>query len=108
MKLVMIVKKQIHQLCQFEKKLIEQLKQTTGKEYRSTSECSWKMCIICWNSMHKLRMQTEIKNSVEAGAKVQLEIKEQKSNYSKKITGISNSFTGDLTKTAMQQPWVVN
>ena len=83
-----------------DKDKVEQLKQTTGKEYRSTSSAVGK-CVPLAGTDAQTEMQTEIKNSVE-------EVKGATGNQrakiiaetSKKLTGISNSFTGDLTKTA--------
>ena len=83
-----------------DKDKVEQLKQTTGKEYRSTSSAVGK-CVPLAGTNAQTEMQTEIKNSVE-------EVKGATGNQrakiiaetSKKLTGISNSFTGDLTKTA--------
>ena len=79
---------------------VDQLKQTTGKEYRSTSSAVGK-CVSLAGTNAQTEMQTEIKNSVE-------EVKGATGNQrakiiaetSKKLTGISNSFTGDLTKKA--------
>ena len=79
---------------------VEQLKQTTGKEYRSTSSAVGS-CVALAGTDAQTEIQTEIKNSVE-------EVKGATGNQrakiiaetSKKLTGISNSFTGDLTKNA--------
>jgi len=83
-----------------DKQKVEQLKETTGKEYRSTSSAVGK-CVSLAGTDAQTEMQTEIKNSVE-------EVKGATGNQrakiiaetSKKLTGISNSFTGDLTKKA--------
>ena len=83
-----------------DKDKVEQLKQTTGKDYRSTSSAVGK-CVPLAGTDAQTEIQTEIKNSVE-------EVKGATGNQrakiiaetSKKLTGISNSFTGDLTKTA--------
>ena len=79
---------------------VEQLKKTTGKEYRSTSSAVGS-CVALAGTNAQTEMQTEIKNSVE-------DVKGATGNQrakiiaetSKKLTGISNSFTGDLTKNA--------
>ena len=83
-----------------DKEKVEQLKQTTGKEYRSTSSAVGD-CVALAGTDAQTEMQTELKNSVSAAknatgnerAKIIAET-------SKKLTGISNSFTGDLTKNA--------
>ena len=83
-----------------DKDKVEQLKQTTGKEYRSTSSAVGK-CVALAGTNAQTEMQTEIKNGVE-------DVKGATGNQrakiiaetSKKLTGISNSFTGDLTKNA--------
>ena len=83
-----------------DKEKVDQLKQTTGKEYRSTSSAVGK-CVPLAGTDAQTEIQTEIKNSVE-------DVKGATGNQrakiiaetSKKLTGISNSFTGDLTKTA--------
>ena len=83
-----------------DKEKVEQLKNSTGKEYRSTSSAVGD-CVALAGTDAQTEMQTELKNSVSAAknatgnerAKIIAET-------SKKLTGISNSFTGDLTKNA--------
>ena len=83
-----------------DKDKVEKLKETTGKEYRSTSSAVGS-CVPLAGTNAQTEMQTEIKNSV---ADVKNATGQERAKIiaetSKKLTGISNSFTGDLTKNA--------
>ena len=83
-----------------DKDKVKKLKETTGKEYRSTSSAVGS-CVPLAGTNAQTEMQTEIKNSV---ADVKNATGQERAKIiaetSKKLTGISNSFTGDLTKNA--------
>ncbi len=83
------------------KKLIDNLKAETGKEYRSTSDVMGQ-CVSLAGTPAQTEISTDLKNVTASYAHATGAFKGKLiSNYSKKITGISNSFIGDLTKTAM-------
>ena len=84
-----------------DKKLIDNLKQQTGKEFRSTSDAMGQ-CVSFAGTPAQTEIGTNLRNAVKSYAGATNSFKNKLiSNYSKKITGISNSFTGELTKTAM-------
>ena len=84
-----------------DKKLIDNLKQQTGKEFRSTSDAMGQNVSFAGTSA-QTAIQNNLKNATASFANATGPRKNELiSNYSKKITNISNSFTSDLTKTAM-------
>ena len=84
-----------------DKKTIDDLKKSTGKNYSSTSTAMGS-CVPLAGTDAQTDIQVNLKNGVESyrnttGAQKNKLI----SNLSKKITGISNEFTGDLTKSSV-------
>ena len=80
-----------------DKKRIDQLNETTDKIYRQTSTVIGK-CVSLAGTDAQTEIQTEVQNAVTEvqGATGQEKLK-LIANKAKKITGIANSFTGDLT-----------
>ena len=84
-----------------DKKLIKNLKESTGLNY-STTSTAMGSCVALAGTNAQAEIQANLKNAVEefkdaTGAQKKKLI----SNLSKKRSGISNSFTGDLTRTAL-------
>ena len=84
-----------------DEKIIKDLKESTGKNY-STTSTAMGSCVPLAGTDAQTEMQADLKNAAKeypnlTGANKNKLI----SKLSKKITGISNSFTGDLTKNAM-------
>ena len=80
-----------------DKEKIDQLNATTDKIYRQTSTVIGK-CVSLAGTDAQTEIQTEVQNAVKEvkGATGQEKLK-LIANKAKKITGIANSFTGDLT-----------
>ena len=80
-----------------DKDKIDQLNATTDKIYRQTSTVVGK-CVSLAGTDAATEMQTEVQNAVKEvkGATGQQKLK-LIANKAKKLTGIANSFTGDLT-----------
>ena len=80
-----------------DKDKIDQLNATTDKTYRQTSSVIGK-CVSLAGTDAATEMQTEVQNAVKEvkGATGQQKLK-LIANKAKKLTGIANSFTGDLT-----------
>ena len=84
-------------IIQGDKKLVKDLKESTGKEYRSTSTIVGK-CVSNAGTDAQTEIQTELQNAIKEqdGATGPQKAKNI-INKAKKLTGITNSFTGDLT-----------
>ena len=80
-----------------DKEKIDKLKETTGKDYRSTSNVVGS-CVAFAGTDAQTEIKTNVQNAVKEAQGATASQKTQLiSNLSKKISGISNSFTGDLT-----------
>ena len=80
-----------------DKEKIDKLKETTGKDYRSTSNVVGS-CVAFAGTDAQTEIKTNVQNAVkEAQGATASQRKQLISNLSKKISGVSNSFTGDLT-----------
>jgi len=80
-----------------DKEKIDKLKETTGKEYRSTSNVVGS-CVAFAGTDAQTEIKTNVQNAVkEAQGATASQRNQLISNVSKKISGVSNSFTGDLT-----------
>ena len=80
-----------------DKEKIDKLKETTGKEYRSTSNVVGS-CVAFAGTDAQTEIKTNVQNAVkEAQGATASQRNKLISNVSKKISGVSNSFTGDLT-----------
>ena len=80
-----------------DKEKINQLNETTDKTYRQTSTVIGK-CVSLAGTDAATEIQTELQNGIKEvkGATGQQKLK-LIANKAKKLTGIANSFTGDLT-----------
>jgi len=80
-----------------DKEKIDKLKETTGKDYRSTSNVVGS-CVAFAGTDAQTEIKTNVQNAVkEAQGATASQRNQLISNVSKKISGVSNSFTGDLT-----------
>ena len=80
-----------------DKDKIDQLKATTGKEYRSTSTVVG-TCVALAGTNAQTEMKSEIQNSIaENKFATGKEKFKNIARTSKKLSGIANSFTGDIT-----------
>ena len=80
-----------------DKEKIDKLKETTGKEYRSTSNVVGS-CVAFAGTDAQTEIKTNVQNAVkEVQGATASQRNQLISNVSKKISGVSNSFTGDLT-----------
>ena len=84
-------------IVNLDKEKIDKLKETTGKEYRSTSNVVGS-CVAFAGTDAQTEIKTNVQNAVkEAQGATASQRNQLISNVSKKISGVSNSFTGDLT-----------
>ena len=80
-----------------DKEKIDKLKETTGKDYRSTSNVVGS-CVAFAGTDAQTEIKTNVQNAVkEVQGATASQRNQLISNVSKKISGVSNSFTGDLT-----------
>ena len=84
-------------IVNLDKEKIDKLKETTGKDYRSTSNVVGS-CVAFAGTDAQTEIKTNVQNAVkEAQGATASQRNQLISNVSKKISGVSNSFTGDLT-----------